>query len=650
MRSRVLVVAAAGSQGGARSRDPHDDSVEVFELSSLVFTQARVQSSDLDAAFSDIASRLDSGKPGDLRNLWLLLDFPADPGASWDPLLSYDSSRSSLLPREILVAWLALAYPEVRVLARRAACSEPPSDSAIDWDQHLIPLTLDPRELLDLRRGHAYTSPRSGAVAAGGDNGQDVEGKPCHAVPWTWHTPALFDPSGLRNWLKTELSRRVRGTDAPPPANRSELAAVIDEESGFAYFNALAAYRFGYRVASVMTALGLREVFKEENPQEWRLTLEDVYLHFCDREEVFPGKAVHLSDFSERDRLCPGLRQAESRILVTVGHARSNEARRRWKKSQRYLVAKGKMRLVFKPIAGVFRLWREARQWSRLANRPAVAKGFRWPPDDGRRREADPQASHSAPGRLLRIAEMLLARARRLIDSPASVEDAVQAAVLAMEAKEILGGMTPTTSLEALALQHEAEVIAESMFLGVEFNIDLKDRFAELQREVKNVSGWFNSRRQRRVEFNARLMIKERLARRFSDLNQIEEELTCLAAARRLRFGLFIREKPYRWIFWPALEYVAFALSSLGRFAFGVATWILLFAGIHRLLHITPEAAGNSFGHALASTAYFFMTLQPCAAVAHSSLVDAVLAIQGAVAFLNLGLLISHLYLVISRR
>lgn len=625
MRSRVLVVAAPGSWGRAVAQDPHNDAVEVLELSSPVFSRPGVQHSELDSVFAAIASRLEAHPPCKLRDLGLFLDFPADPGASWQPLLSYPPSRSSTLPREVLVSWLVLAFPEVRILARKAPCSDLLAGSAIDWAQHLVPLTEDPRELPGLIQGRG-------------------------AGPWTWHTPALFDPSGLRNWIKAQVLGYEREDGVPPPANRSGLAAVIDEETGFAYFNALAAFRFGFRVASVMTAKGMREVFKEGNRQEWLLILEDVYLNFADREQVFPKREVHLSDFQERDKLCPGLRLAKRRVLVTVGHARGREARERWKRSRLYLHAHGQRRLVFKPMAGIFQLWRDAQLWRKRWNRPVKATGFHWPPATGPGQEAGVRTSHSAPGRLLHIAEILLSRAKRLIDSPNSVDDAVQAAVLAMEAKEILGGMTPTTSLEALALQHEAEVIAESKFLGVEFNINLKDRFAELGCEVRSISDWFNSTRRRRVDINSRLTIMERLARRFRELNQIEEELTCLAEARRLRFDLFIRAKHYHWIFWPALQYVAFALSSLGRFALGVFAWMLLFAGLHHLLHLTPEGPGNTFGHALVSTAYFFITLAPCDTVVHTGLVDAVLAIQGAVAFLNLGLLISHLYLVVSRR
>jgi hypothetical protein len=194
-------------------------------------------------------------------------------------------------------------------------------------------------------------------------------------------------------------------------------------------------------------------------------------------------------------------------------------------------------------------------------------------------------------------------------------------------------------------------VAAESMFLGVEYNIDVKQRFKDIQREVEDVSVWFAARQRHRSSLNARLTIAERLAHRFSGLHQVEEELACLAHARKLRFDLWVREKPWRWVLWPVLRYVAFTLASLGRFVAGVVSWILFFAVIHYFLHSLPDASSAArFWHALASSAYFFATLQPCEAMSHSALMDGVLAAQGFVAFLNLGLLISHLYLTASRR
>ncbi len=623
--------------------------LEVLELSSPVMTQSNVSLADLEQAYAAIAARLDARSPAQLRQTWLLLNVgleaPVDAAMRpnrWNPLLSYSLGSGRLLPREMLASWLVLAFPEIRVLA----LAENDNELAAPWCDHLLrpdsshqPQRSSVATLLAVQRGLDSPSARS-----------------------NWFTPPLFDLSGLRNLVKQVAFAHEGLPLSALPADRRQCAAAIDEETEYAFFNALTAYRFGYRVAAVISAQAMKEVFREGSSSalagtgRWRLVFEDVYLNFVDREAVFDrgtsGGEFHLSDFEVRDRECPGLKQSDRRILVTAGHARGKEADARWRASLVYLRSVGiRCDVVIKPIADMWRLWRAAGQWDRFAVRPRTAEGFTWPPRPDEDSQQRWEIPHSAPGRLLRIAETLLSRSRRVLAGSEGVEAAAHAAVLALEAKELLAGRTPTTALEAIAVQHECEVTAESLFVGVEYNLDVKDRFAEIDREVSVVSRWFARRQRTRSALNARLAIIERVAKRFRDLNQIEEEMACLSEARKLRFEFWVRERPWRWVFWPILRYVAFALSSLGRFALGVGSWVIFFAGVHYLLHTIPDTrSATGFPHALMSSAYFFATLQPCQAMAHSTLIDGLLAVQGLFAFLNFGLLISHLYLMVSRR
>lgn len=463
---------------------------------------------------------------------------------------------------------------------------------------------------------------------------------------------ALFDPFGLREniraWLRTDPEARGECSYLP---GRALLAAAIDEEASYAACTGYLAYRHGYR-SLVITTERLMEAtlgedtctFRFEPRFEPQLTFEDLYLGFPDR------SGGHLSSLQERDARFPGLRKARRRVFVTVGHARHPTRGELARQNDWYLRSQEvACTTLFKPLPGFHRVWRKARPRARETGAGA-GSGFIWPP-------RSPVAGgephgHSTPGRLLAVAELLLARAAKILEAPSPrVEDAVHAATLALEAKELLGGKTATVAMNAILLQHEGEVLAESLFLGVERNLDLSERFREIRREIRFMGDWFHWRTRRRSALNARLTIIERLAKRFADLHQVEEEMACLAKARKLRFEFWMREKPYRWVLWPLLRYVAFALSSLGRFVAVVAAWIVLFGVVHYFLRSTPEGAGGSWLHALASSAYFFMTLQPCEGLKnHSTLVDAVLALQGCVAFLNLGLLLSHLYMVVSRR
>lgn len=231
--------------------------------------------------------------------------------------------------------------------------------------------------------------------------------------------------------------------------------------------------------------------------------------------------------------------------------------------------------------------------------------------------------------------------------------DAIQAAVLALEAKELLACQTPTTTLEALATQHQAEIIAESMFYGIEYNLNVKDRFRNIKREVKAISYGFNPRSSKKSAINSRLTITENLANKFRELNQFEEEHECLAEARKLRLDFWLRQKPIHWLAWPFIKYLDFLLRSLGHFLAVVLIWIVVFGLIYFFSNPNPE--GGIIGAFAAAIAFFF-TLQPTAGWDTITILGAkhwwnlILALHGMVAFTNLGLLLAHFYMIISRK
>ncbi len=124
---------------------------------------------------------------------------------------------------------------------------------------------------------------------------------------------------------------------------------------------------------------------------------------------------------------------------------------------------------------------------------------YQWPPDKNLLLSPK-DISHSAPGRLLLIAEKLLDRSQKLLKGVQSVTDAIQAARLELEAKEILIGRTPTITLEALALQHQAEVEAECMFYGVEYDLNVDSRIKDIQKEIKSICEWFHPSAKKRSQ------------------------------------------------------------------------------------------------------------------------------------------------------
>jgi len=92
---------------------------------------------------------------------------------------------------------------------------------------------------------------------------------------------------------------------------------------------------------------------------------------------------------------------------------------------------------------------------------------------------------HTAPHGAARIAEHLLWRAKRLCGTDEREQRVLlQQATLAGEAKEILGGLSPTTFLEALSLQNAAEIRAEASFAGTESQINPICRLSAFEAET----------------------------------------------------------------------------------------------------------------------------------------------------------------------
>ena len=427
------------------------------------------------------------------------------------------------------------------------------------------------------------------------------------------------------------------------------MAVIVDEELAYAYFSALAAFRCGYRALPVMTWNAMKAWLASTTAAPAPdVAFEDIYLNFRDHPRILgtdaspQGALLGLSSLSVRDRLFPHLGAARHRVFVTVGHQRGKGRSDIWKKNKAYLAARPqKIRWVFKPVGGLHRLLIDGGLRVRMKKKMPGVRALSHSLDE---------APHSAPGRLLMICDRLIQRSEHLLNDHASVADAVHAAVLATEASELLSERTPTTALEAMALKHEAEVIAESRFIGVEYNLDLTHRFREITSEARAISKWFGAR-WKRSALNARLTIVERLANRFRTMNQVEEELTCLAEARRLRFAFWSREKPWRWVLSPFLSYIAFALSSLPVFLGVIAAWIVFFGGIYWLANL-PGGGGDPW-QCLVASGFFTFVLEPPLNVSDASTGSRwllILGTQGAISFTNLGLLLSHLYMIVSRR
>jgi len=477
--------------------------------------------------------------------------------------------------------------------------------------------------------------------------------------------PALFDPTGLRALLRARmvgLDRSGESVYGGLPLRR-RIAAAIDEESEYAYFAGYAAYRMGLRSAIVTKYGVMKSLFAEGRSTEpFELVIEDLYLRFPDLDlddfsvldPTRQKKDVHVSSLTQRDRRFPGLADCHARLLLTAGH-HLGRAKKRWPQNLRYLRQLRKsgqlkaFKIAFKPLAGLVGLCLILKDLLRNAGirSPTLALLGR-----GRgTRTVETTEGHSAPGRLLAIADELLARVRALKQDCGTVQQALYGATLALEAEEYLGDQTPTLSLEALSLRNEFEVMAECMFYGMEYNIETRQRCAEIAARVRQIGRYFSPARRRAQELGAEEAIVSRITGVFRANNQFDEEVSCVSRMRHVQRELWFRRRGLlSYVLYPLRWYVDTLLSSVWLFVLAVGLWVCgLGLGYRHLLPCADTglsaltcAVVSFFGvqHAADSIGQITKNVGLCVLTMTSMLGG----------FLHLGVLVSHLYALLARR
>jgi hypothetical protein len=471
--------------------------------------------------------------------------------------------------------------------------------------------------------------------------------------PWD----PTFDPTGLRDWIRKQTTESLGKINSGMKlCQRPKLAAAIDEETDYARVHGLTAYRFGLRTDLVTTWAGMDERFgKGKMKHDYQVLLEDMSLNFPDRQPE-----THLLNLeTERSAACSALKDendtSEHRILITTGQ--SEPGKDTLRENRRFLRAKsvGQGRAVFKPASGMFDLWKQAGLLRRhpQRNRTGNYDGFVWPPDkpapesEG---EAD-GSNHGAPGKLLMIADQLLHRAECLHDNIHEAADAVLGAVLATDALELTGGRTPTTALQALALKHEFEVMAECRFSGVEYHIAVKPRLREIDTEIDAIGIWFHASQRSRAVLNARMHIFSRLVNVFRDHHQFDEEQICMNRARSIHNTLWLRQKPVRYVIAPLLRYVELLVSSFSVFSAVLAFWVLGLTGLYWMFH---EPSLHGFLRAAEDAVTSFFSIG--GPIHHDPQLDkspgyvSVICLAVFSGFIHLGVFISHLYSMLARK
>jgi len=471
----------------------------------------------------------------------------------------------------------------------------------------------------------------------------------------------LFDPTGLREWVRGRTCEGFSGmSDNLRLASRKTIAAAIDEEHPYAYLHGYTAYRFGYRVDIIVTwALMEKQFASLSGSHGYSLLLEDMSLMFPDR----PNK-LHLHNLkNDRAKACPQLdsnnREVEGsdyRILVTTGQTRSGD-KELWD-NRTYLREKavGRGDVIFKPACGMFDLWTKAKLFRKWAGtqRCGDAPGFVSLP----RFSSSPLqgSGHGTPGKLILVSEALIKRSEAMLGKVECVGNAVQGAVLATDALELTGGRTPTTAIEALSLKHRFEILAECQFSGVEYNVSITPRLEEIDIDTRAICRNFASQQRNVAVLNARMHICNHLISILRQYNQFDEEQTCMNRARHLYFTLWMRTRFWRYLFWLPIRYVELLLSSFQTFLLVVLVWIivlgLLFIWVDpTLTPLSIDTLTQGFESAITS---FFSVGTPIhhgnQTVSWSQSEVAVISFSIISGFFHLGFLVSHLYMIVSRR
>ena len=483
----------------------------------------------------------------------------------------------------------------------------------------------------------------------------------------------LFDGSGLREYVRKQIKTKNDG-HCKKMKERPLLAIALDDELQFTYFNSMAAYRFGWRcfpIDSQAVAKSLLGVDSKANIKI-DLTFEDFHLNFPDRTKNFGS----LSKLEDRDKILPRLNEASRRLFVTASDSDTNDD-----ENKDYIEKLSKDKKtdpngkISKPVTGFFGFGILSK-WSQETPKRNSTSCTHSKCDNLENKSG----GHSAPGRLLEVSTTLLARASRIAkdgETLTSSLSAIQGAVMATDALELLGDKTPTTSIAALALKHQLEVTAEVQFLGVTlFKNSTQARFREIQSSVDKLTG--DIKKNPVANIAAQLSIINHLIPIYNEHHQIDAEAFLLEKERFL--DVQRTYKPFEWrfknedkpkifmecwewtwsiIFYMPRLYVCFLMGGIARLTAASAVWIfalswLLSTAERPIFNIetTKKPPGN-FESGFQDSFFSFVSIGQINQFSNLDthwpwfILTAFAMLLGVV---HVGLLISHLYSIVSRR
>lgn len=429
-----------------------------------------------------------------------------------------------------------MGRPAQQHLASELVLSYPEAWFVICWSSRSAGVTLAQK------RG-TLPEPKEHRLCVDGENpiGEFFDLVALHDGGWrTW-----FDPWGLRTALRqrARCELRLSSLFGRMDESRTECSGLaVDDEEIFALLNGYSLYRMGVRCAVATThrafCYGLSKF-------TLNLLVTDFDLQFSDLEPAQTSGNIEPLYWKEngefRKHFSDWLEKSDTQVVVV--------SRERVEPAQLSDGVDAKrFRSLVKPVGGPFDLIAKASDRTKeesAASGEAIAEfmesrksrltDYRRCADlEQRDKEDKKPGRHAAPYGAYAVAERLLFRARRMRTGQLAgfAETQILAALLAGEAKELLGDQTQTTALAALATQFEGELDAEIMSNATPSKVDTLLRFRTLECEAAGVvfrsSGRVieNDARETLVDFLPQVVSGMR--RKFASAMQLDEADDCL--------------------------------------------------------------------------------------------------------------------------
>lgn len=393
----------------------------------------------------------------------------------------------------------------------------------------------------------------------------------------------LFDPSGRRRLIRAQAREQIS----------SDVVIAIDDEQLFAQIHGYACFLAGFGVSIVWRAdqLHALELSRSApNAQALAAIVTDWDLRFEDAvgadAHTAPDSAGEAELARRRVLALPGAGNAALMVVTAtpyrnlIEHGLFRSKAVGTAQSARALQApldEHRLAVLEKPIGGILHVERRLRELtSRAAHFDEIAAAKSIPLESTDR--------HSAPYARKAVADRLLRRARACAKHTDDITRLLQAAVFAREARLLLGGLARTTSFECLALQHEAEVLAELAFLGFAGGLDAKSRLRLLEtqgamivspRTGQNTAtpakrGSIAGAAKRSLD-NFLVASTERLRKAYAESDQVVASDACLVAISRFQRSLILNrtaesDLPGRLMTIPRRAIDAIAYAATGYF------------------------------------------------------------------------------------